>query len=212
MNTPHLSRLSGKCGLAVLLLLSLLGTVAVPKISAQESSGGETGSSSREESTVSVLVSGPTSGRGIPFLPPNAIEYHRGVYELPEQNLLLHHTRREIVPPSSWEEKACGGTPLLTFYTKWKDLPETVTEIWPVSDKNTLQASPLQPVTAFYSGEDYYLFFTFLGGTVSCDFVESFIEKFLYFRSVSRGEESRAGREESSKGPVPPPPFPAVLD
>jgi hypothetical protein len=30
-----------------------------------------------------VLVSGPARGQGLPFLPPNTIEYQRGVYELP---------------------------------------------------------------------------------------------------------------------------------
>ncbi|MFO7848655.1 MAG: hypothetical protein R6V67_01735, partial [Spirochaetia bacterium] len=56
----------------------------------------------QEERSVPVLVSGPSPGRELPFLPPNAIEYHSGLYELPEQYLLLYHTNREIVPPSSW--------------------------------------------------------------------------------------------------------------
>ncbi|NBF39724.1 MAG: hypothetical protein GVY14_04855, partial [Spirochaetes bacterium] len=56
-----------------------LMAAAVPPLPAQETGAG---SGTTGSEAAAVLVSGPARGEGLPFLPPNMIEYQRGVYEL----------------------------------------------------------------------------------------------------------------------------------
>ena len=154
--------------------------------------GGQSDGQAAGQEAIPVLVSGPTRTGELPFLPPNAIESYRGLYELPEQNVRVYHTYREIVPLSGWEELSCGDYRLLSFRGE-------------IANQDDIAGGGPGPIgeipIAFYEGDDFYLFYAFLGGEVSCGFIETFMRKFMYFRGLGSGQ-SRQGR----------PPFPAVLD
>jgi hypothetical protein len=126
-----------------------------------------------------VLVSGPAESRGIPFLPTNTIEHYLGRYETAEGEVLVYYTEKEIVPLGSWETGSCGALSLRRFLVD--------------------ESGTVEPV-AFFGAEEYRLFFRFGSGAVDCGFIETFLNRFRYFRSLP---EDGGGTET--------PPFPAVV-
>lgn len=158
------SLLFAAAGALLLMFLVPTGT------SAQDSAGEPLG----------VLVRGPVSSRGIPFLPTNTIAHFRGLYETPEGEVLVYYTEEEIVPLSGWERDSCGDQPLYRF--------------------DFTAESGRSPVIAYFSGEGYHLFFRFRSGLLACDFVQTFLSRLRYFRSLP---ESRVASGM--------PPFPAII-
>jgi hypothetical protein len=93
----------------------------VPQAPAQE---GEAGAG-----PAAVLVSGPVRRQSLPFLPPNIIEYQRGVYELPapaasaapasgasasaapvrDATVEVFYTEAPIFQRGTWTESSCDG-------------------------------------------------------------------------------------------------------
>ena len=103
---------------------------AVPPLPAQESA---TGTDRTASEAAAVLVSGPVRGQNLPFLPPNTIEYQRGVYELggapaartpasaapgstppasaspgPETTVEVFYTEAPVFRRGTWTETSCG--------------------------------------------------------------------------------------------------------
>ncbi len=190
----------------VLLVLSLLpflalasgeketgGTNVEDERAAEEPAQGESADTDPAPAVIPVLVSGPDYGEELPFFPANAIEYYRGIYEMVDQGVVVYYTERDIVPLSSWGESSCGSYTLRTFR---REPPEEIAE-----EIAALQSLPPSGTGSFlyHDGGDFHLFFGFIGGDVSCPFVESFIRSYLYFRAVSGGKPGL-------------PQFPAVLN
>jgi len=128
---------------------------------------------------IAVLVRGPVRNDRLPFFQPNAIENYAGYYTFREQDITVYYTDREIVRFEQWEPVSCG--PLQLYRLEYTD-PE--------------EAAP--PAVYFYQTDTYSLFFSF-PGELNCDFIERFLLRFDYFRTV---------RELPAKRP----PFPAVVE
>jgi hypothetical protein len=195
-------------------VLALLWSLSVPSLQGQEAGAEGASAEDAVEDAVPVLVSGPTPGSGLPFLPPNALQYYRGLYELPGQDITVYYTRRTIVPLSSWNEARCGGYVLRTFNAPPEGAPQ-------LTGRSPADIAAGGPLLAYYEGEGFYLFFSHGSGLLSCSFIEAFIPEFLFFlrnEGSARGDGagssqvtgSAAGRDPSRE-PGPPPPFPAVL-
>ncbi len=56
-----------------------------------------------------ILLSGPVSGRGLPFLPPNIISFSYALYETEEGRLEVYFTRDPVFGMDGWEAVECGG-------------------------------------------------------------------------------------------------------
>jgi len=190
--------------LFLLLGLVFRGLVPAGAQSSGEGAGVTAGDDSQGEA-VPVLVSGPTADKGLPFLSANAIEYYRGLYELPSQNVRVYYTRRAIVPLSSWKPASCGDYELLTFRADPEDFPD-------IRADDGFDMVPGGPLVAFYEGKDYSLFFSYGGAVLSCAFVNEFIRKFLFFsNNAGRGGFSGERGASPQQTRFPPPQFPAVL-
>lgn len=86
-----------------------LTAAAVPPLPAQETGPGSDATGSE---AAAVLVSGPARGQGLPFLPPNTIEYQRGVYELPgapaeDVTVEVFYTEAPVFRRGTWTETSC---------------------------------------------------------------------------------------------------------
>ena len=176
---------------------------------AGRSSGGDMESTADDapvqDDEVPVLVSGPAAGRGLPFLSANAIEYYRGLYELPSQNVRVYYTRRRIVPLSSWERRSCGDYRLQSFRADPEEFPE-------IRSDGSFGEVPGGPLVAFYEADGYALFFSFAGADLSCPFITGFIRKFVFFsNNPGRGGLSIERSTSPQQTRFPPPQFPAVL-
>jgi hypothetical protein len=156
--------------LRLLLLIPVLLTAAAFPLAAQQ---GE------EREPLGVLVEGPGRSRGLPFLPTNAIAHYRGLYELPEGEATVYYTEQEIVPLAAWERQSCGPHRLRVF--------------------RIAEEGRSYPV-AYLVLDGAHLFFRFHTTAVECAFLELFISRFRYFRSLP--EEEAAGGA---------PPYPAIV-
>jgi hypothetical protein len=56
-----------------------------------------------------ILLSGPVSGRGIPFLPPNVISFSYALYEIDENRLEVYYTDDDVFGVEGWEGVDCGA-------------------------------------------------------------------------------------------------------
>ncbi len=59
-----------------------------------------------------ILLSGPVSGRGVPFLPPNVISFSYALYEIDETRLEVYYTREDLFGVEEWEAVDCGALTL----------------------------------------------------------------------------------------------------
>lgn len=134
---------------------------------------------------IAILVRGPVRNDRLPFFQPNAIENYAGYYTFRGEDIIVYHTDREIVRFEEWEPVSCGGVQL--YRVGAAGVPGT-----------TAAADGDSPAVYFYQNGTYALFFSFTG-ELNCDFVERFLLRFDYFRTV---------RELPSKRP----PFPAVVE
>jgi len=153
-------------GLKLVLIAALLNAAAA--LFAQQ----------EEAEPLGILIRGPVSSRGLPFLPANSIRHYRGRYETSGGEILVRYTEEEIVPRESWERSRCGSRELRVFRVA----------------SETERAVPV----AYIPGEGYHLFFRFTGGALDCSFIDVFIQRFRYFRSVPGGDSEA-------------PPFPAIV-
>ncbi len=130
---------------------------------------------------VALLVDGPKAARGIPFVPPNVIQHYKGTYEYFDSKIIVYYTEKEIVRFSSWELLSCGSYRVYRINNKKTNAP----------------ADPMLPIY-YYQSEDYSLFLQ-VSSDYMCTFLQRFMSKFIYFRSVQDLPTDR-------------PPFPAVVD
>lgn len=149
-----------------------------------ETSGGETsGAEAGPAEPVSdtgaspenaVLHSGPDPQRGILVLQANAIRHYQGVYVHDGVKLTVRYSEEHIVIPSGWVTRRCGTLPV-SF---------------------TVENGTLHYV--YQAEEQWYVFFEIPESYGrDCAFIERFLQRFRYFRSVT------------GSGNVP---FPAVLE
>ncbi|HDQ13460.1 MAG TPA: hypothetical protein ENN41_01415 [Sediminispirochaeta sp.] len=123
-----------------------------------------------DDTTVAILERGPVAERGLPFLPRNVISHYRGYYSLEGDAIKVYYTEQEIVRFSRWPAVDCGP----------------------------LQLYQVEGEVYFGQFPDFYIFVEF-EQSLRCDFVNQFISRLNYFRSV---QDMNAGR----------PPFPAILE
>ncbi|MFP4067373.1 MAG: hypothetical protein ACLFS5_07700 [Spirochaetaceae bacterium] len=135
-----------------------------------------------------VLLSGPRTGRGLPFIVPNTFEYDRGLYDTPEGTAEVYCTEGRLYPEEGWAETSCGEL-----------------------DVAVVSAAPVRTMYYRLPEEAGHVFFRFIadGGRnasgpgpslseeAACAFIEAFIERFEFFR-----ETTRHGRQAA---------FPAVI-
>ena len=131
-----------------------------------------------ETEPLGILVRGPVLGRGLPFLSANSIRHYQGRYETSGGDILVRYTEEEIVPLESWESVRCGSRELRVL-------------------RASSEAETTVPV-AYVEGEGYHLFVRFTGGALDCSFLDVFMQRFRYFRSLP-GQGSKT------------PPFPAIV-
>ncbi len=61
-----------------------------------------------KDSSVGVLVKGPESETGFPYIYPNAIETWSGTYRYLESDIKVYFTRGFILRPGEWEKHFCN--------------------------------------------------------------------------------------------------------
>ncbi len=148
---------------------------------------------------IAILVRGPVRSDRLPFFQPNAIENYAGYYSFRGEDIIVYHTNREIVRFEEWEPAACGSLQLYRVDASGDPVIPAASD----SDSAAVPAEqrlkqPEQAAVYFYQNGTYALFFSF-PGELNCDFIERFLLRFDYFRTV---------RELPSKRP----PFPAVVE
>jgi hypothetical protein len=145
---------------------------------------------------IAILVRGPVRNDRLPFFQPNAIENYAGYYTFRGQDIIVYHTDREIVRFEEWEPVSCNGVQL--YRVGASGVQGTPDAADSSSTAVPAEQQPEQAAVYFYQNDTYVLFFSFTG-ELNCDFVERFLLRFDYFRTV---------RELPSKRP----PFPAVVE
>jgi hypothetical protein len=138
---------------------------------------------------VAVLVSGPVRRQTLPFLPPNTIEYQRGVYELPAApasevpataaaargaSVEVFYTEAPVFRRGTWTEASCDGRAV-------DALPEgsgrLVHFAWPQRERHAFfrfgAAAPGDPGAPSDPGAS--------PAGSECDFIEAFLERFSFF-------------------------------
>lgn len=109
-----------------------------------------------------LLLQGPELVRGLPFLGDNAIPARRGSYGYKGARVLVYYTQEAVMIPSGWEEFDCRGT----VYRKG------------VYDGGWVYAR---------TDPQGWSEFVFFGDDTLrvCDFLETFLSRFNYFRGLS---------------------------
>lgn len=109
---PH--RRGGISEVTRALIAFLLCAAAVPSVPAQNT----------PEEPAAILVAGPARDRSLTFLPPNVIEYQRGIYELvavagggPDtaagpSAVTVYYTDQPVFRREAWSEASCNGRAL----------------------------------------------------------------------------------------------------
>lgn len=173
----------------------------------------EAGSEAGEADAPAVLVSGPVRRQSLPFLPPNAIEYQRGVYELPggtapEATVEVFYTEAPVFRRGTWTETSCDGRTVhalpeaggtLVHYTWPREQRHAFFRFARPGDGAPGNGAAADGADATANGDappgagD-------AGAPVArtrCDFIEAFLERFSFFLDTTE-----------SGGAAP---FPAVL-
>ena len=108
-----------------------------------------------------LLESGPVKRYGILVLPPNAIAHYQGLYKEGRFAISVLYTQESIVIPADWVTKRCGSDPV----------------------RFTVENDAIHYMYA--SQEGWYTFFTFPGDYgKDCSFIERFLQRLRYFKSV----------------------------
>ncbi len=126
-------------------------------------------------SGTALLESGPVTRYGILVLPANAIGHSEGVYTDGTVALTVRYTEEDIIIPADWVTGLCGSAPV----------------------RFTLDSARLHYV---YSSEEgwFALFDVPEDYGKTCAFIERFLQRLRYFKSVSKSGESV--------------PFPAIVE
>lgn len=130
-------------------------------------------------SGTALLDSGPRTRYGIIVLPANAISYEEGVYIDGPSTLVVRYIEDEVLIPADWVTSVCGagqGSTPLRFTLEDSRL-------------HYGYESPEGWVVLFDVPEDY---------GKSCAFIERFLQRLRYFKSVTQSSESV--------------PFPAIVE
>jgi hypothetical protein len=122
-----------------------------------------------------VLESGPVKRYGILVLPANAISHHEGVYADGAMKLTVRYAEEDIIIPGDWVTGLCG-TAAIRF---------------------TQESGRLHYV---YSAEEgwFVLFDVPEDYGKTCAFIERFLQRLRYFKSVTKSEAAV--------------PFPAIVE
>lgn len=170
------------------LIAFLLCAAAVPSVPAQ----------SAPEEPAAILVAGPVRDESLPFLPPNVIEYQRGIYELvataggPDAGagpsvVTVYYTDQPVFRREAGSEASCNGRALTVidavtgpvYHYAWPEVERHVFFRFDVAATTTARAAATPP------------------GAPACAFILPFLERFSFFLETT--PPSRAA------------PFPAVL-
>jgi len=150
------------------------------------------------EEPAAILVAGPARDRSLAFLPPNVIEYQRGIYELvavagggPDtaagpSAVTVYYTDQPVFRREAGSEASCNGLPLTVidavagpvYHYAWPDAERHVFFRFD-SDRGPAEAAATAP------------------GEPACGFILPFLERFSFFLETT--PPARAA------------PFPAVL-
>lgn len=122
-------------------------------------------SAQEQEQELGVLLKGPLIRKGIPFLYPNAIPVFYGEYEYQNKKIIIYFTEEEIVRSDSWAPFEC---------------PERI--LYRIKREERL-------VLYFRDENEWSVFFSMHSELETpCRFIDKFLERFLYFRTIARGE------------------------
>jgi len=163
------ARLLKAAAVALVLLLSVLGFPGPAAAQTDQA----------QSQDVAILTDGPEKARGIAYLPSNVLPHFRARYEYLDSSIEVLYTEEEIVRFARWEGVRCEGYQLYQV------------------NGGSGSREAARPVF-FYQTEEYSLFLQ-LPREQLCSFLQRFMRKFVYFRSV---------REMPSERP----PFPAIVD
>ena len=122
-------------------------------------------------SDTALLESGPVTRYGILVLPANAIRHEEGIYTDGPATLTVRYTEDEILIPEDWVTSVCGSSQSsirlrFTLEDSWLHFVYTGPENW---------------VVFFEIPDDY---------EKTCAFIERFLQRLRYFKSVSDGSGS----------------------
>ena len=142
----------------LLLASGIAGTAGLGSLFAQEQE-------QEQEQELGVLLKGPLIRKGIPFLYPNAIPVFYGEYEYRNKKIIIYFSEEEIVRSDSWLPFEC---PERTLYRIKRE----------------------ERVVLYFRDENKWSVFFSLPVELEtpCRFIDKFLERFLYFRSIARGE------------------------
>jgi len=161
--------LPAAAAVALLLLLPALGFPG-PAVAQEDQP---------QSQDVAILTDGPEKARGIAYLPSNVLPHFRAGYEYLDSSIEVLYTEEEIVRFARWEGVSCEGYQLYRV------------------DEGSGSREAARPVF-FYQAEGYSLFLQ-VPREYLCSFLQRFMRKFVYFRSVREMPSTR-------------PPFPAIVD
>lgn len=194
---------------------------AVAQAPAQEGEADAAGSGAAAQADASaVLVSGPERRRDLPFLPPNTIENHRGVYELTgasaseappeaaeapqeapeaaEARVEVFYTEEAVFRDSTWTETSCDDRAVHVLPRAGGTL---IHYAWPEEQRHVFFRFGRPGAGAAADGEDDGAAAADAAAAAvadsHCDFIEAFLSRFSFFLETT-----------DSGGAVP---FPAVL-
>jgi hypothetical protein len=140
-----------------------------------------------DDGPAAVLVSGPVARRGLPFLPPNIIEYQRAIYETDSGQVEVFYSEDAVFRPEGWSDTSCGGRELALVSAA---APRVLYHTWDGGRHAFFRfsadaASQQIPPTATAAKPD------------ECQFITTFLERFAFFLRTT--------------SPAALAPFPAVL-
>jgi hypothetical protein len=128
-----------------------------------------------QPSAPAILADGPVLRFGILALPANATKYFEGTYTQGFHTIIVRYSEENIVIPAEWVTTRCGTLPLrFTVENNTVHYAYSQEETWAV---------------LFELPDEYEL---------SCAFIERFLQRLRYFKSVSESEEAV--------------PFPAIVE
>ena len=137
---------------------------------AAPAAAGAPASAAEETARVAILDRGPKLVRGIRYLDPNALSVWEAVYRLGDRSFDISYTREPIVPSAAWQTLSCGSRPLMR-------IPEPA---------DPAAADPGSEALLYRDPAGWSLFFSSPQGMDGqCAFIQSFIQRFLYFMSIS---------------------------
>lgn len=116
-----------------------------------------------EYDNLAILGKGPLSGKGIPNLYPNALDFYYGLYRYKTFTIEIFYSSQKVLPSESWEPFVCGQYRLLKVPVKtgWYLYYEAGTG-WVVFLKGPADLA------------------------LPCPFIEIFIKRLSYFMGISK--------------------------